>query len=846
MILLPTIAYLEVRFLPSLSSSISSDMMMIAVLLTVYGFFSLLVAFLSEQKANTIAKFSIIFITVCVFYEYFSKVGFPWFVPNIPIGSALQVGNIALGLMAIVSTCLIGFLTVLYLSDDAKPSLIVGFGFGFGVIVVLSMILGFLTLIDLFWCSTLTVFALVLLIFLNRKKLVELFNRMKTISLSDLKKSLLPHLVPLSFTVIFLAVNFYFVIIYPAHEWDSLAYGPPYSALIYTNHSIPIIYGPSIGIEMSANYPPGVQLLAAYYYTFAGGAFDLYYRVSIFLFGISTLGIAYLTGKEYFGDSTGGWYTALPLLCIYAFIQFMDSTSYIIATAAAYSISLYFLVVWLKRGKTQYLVLSGIGAGIALLTSYEGLFAFAFAIVVILWIRKGTVKSLNSIVIFLASGSFSFIWLVRNWLVLGNPLYPMLGFGKGLVPLLYLSSKREIFYNGWGGFWNSFANLSAFLGGNSISMGPFFLIVLLLFILLFSINRKNKDFKEIGLFLLLGIAIPFVLSGINGFFARYFVLTVVPVGLSFSLIHRQFQSKFRPIFRKVIAVIMILGLVSTGMLVENVNSFPNRDVSSTSSYLAQTYGYDGITWNWVNTHTPPNSVIATYEIRTYYIDRPVVPLDGYSLSFLYNESMSPSEIYDGLRALNVSYIMSVSWTTAAGNSGAIPAAYFENPLIKYLGDPEYFHPVFVTPVDAVYSVSKTNVSMTATVLPSYSHVIVDKQMNISTAITNYTSPATSMLYLNLSPDFFKEPLLIKTNSSSNISIELWNGYIPYNCTYGWWNTDTSIAHSPNPTIGGANDPLLSTECPAGEYTLILVDWSPFTNPLNVTVSLSIPYIYPSV
>ena len=48
---------------------------------------------------------------------------------------------------------------------------------------------------------------------------------------------------------------------------------------MFETGKIPLIAGPSIGLEMSASYPPGIQLLAVYLYTFAGNANDFYYRM---------------------------------------------------------------------------------------------------------------------------------------------------------------------------------------------------------------------------------------------------------------------------------------------------------------------------------------------------------------------------------------------------------------------------------------------------------------------------------------------------------------------------------------------------------------------------------------
>jgi hypothetical protein len=131
-------------------------------------------------------------------------------------------------------------------------------------------------------------------------------------------------------------------VVLPATEWDSLAYGVNYAKTIYENGSIPLIAGPSIGLEMSASYPPGVQLTAVYLYIFAGSVNDFYYKLLSPVFGLAMVLVTYKFALELTRNRTFSVFAA-SLLCVIPFFwELFIQESYLMALTLMLTSCAYF------------------------------------------------------------------------------------------------------------------------------------------------------------------------------------------------------------------------------------------------------------------------------------------------------------------------------------------------------------------------------------------------------------------------------------------------------------------------------------------------------------------------
>lgn len=807
----------------------------VLVLLFVY-------VFLSDRRNNALmistAIVSSFVVTLGVYFAGFYRV---LFIPNPIIQGTLDAGNLSAGLLGFFILYFTGFCLSVAITGKTPLSSVLAIGLGAGTIAVETLLLalaGILYPVYTFGLSLIVLVGLLTASILRVDRRRTASNSLKASILSWIKDPY--HLLSIALVSVLSIVVAFESIAYPPTEWDSLAYGLPYAAMIFRAHSIPLISGPSIGIEISANYPPGMQVLAAYFYNLSGGVFDIYYRILIPVLSTSVIATTFLMSTSIFKKSKYGFYAVAALSAFPIFWTFSALTSYVMFTTAEFAIVMLSLILWNVSGKERYLILSGIACGFAALTSYIGFLSFLFPVVA-LFIKRGP-RSLHKVVEVLLSGGFSVVWLVRNFYLLHNPLYPMGGFGLNLVPELIQSTNTQI----KSVFPMSSVLISYFLQQGNLTPGPLLAVVTVcaiasgLVLLPGRHDIKNRPWFQIALFGVCSLASFLLIAFLNGFFIRYLTFFLPPSALVFVLLYRACESLNLRLARMILVIALVSGLVVSASLVETSNAIPNEHATSQSQYVEDFYGYDGLAWNWINMHTPMNATIATYDIRTYYINRTVIPLDGYQLKDLYESNLSETDVFGLLHSMNVSYILSVGWASAISSNA--PPAYYESSLTKYLGDPGYFPTVYANPDAAVYKVAQQENVTQVSRIASYSMNPLSLEQTFSITITNATIPATGMIYIAVPPDFAGDLLSIAENSSRTVSVELWQGLIPASMTTHWWGNFVDLMRGPQLAKGaalGTINPATAGEAQPGYFTLVVADWSNQYSPMNVTVNVSI-------
>jgi hypothetical protein len=142
----------------------------------------------------------------------------------------------------------------------------------------------------------------------------------------------------------------------------------------------------------------------------------------------------------------------------------------------------YLLQIWDRERTRALLVAIGLLAGFAYAVKYTGFLAFPYAAGFVAWklLRKRT-NPLPSLAL-LSGCSFLLIapWLIKNWLIIGNPLAP---FFNSWFPNRYFHIGSEMQYRYWMATWGDLASrweipLEVTVGGSRLQglLGPAFLL----------------------------------------------------------------------------------------------------------------------------------------------------------------------------------------------------------------------------------------------------------------------------------------------------------------------------------------------------------------------------------
>lgn len=550
----------------------------------------------------------------------------------------------------------------------------------------------------------------------------------------------------------------YKTLILPPNEWDSLAYGVNYAKIIFEKGNIPLIAGPSIGLEMSASYPPGVQLTAVLLYTFAGSANDFYYRLLAPLCGVATVLATYKFALLLSRNRTISVYAACLLAAIPFFWELFIEESYLMALTLMLTSGAYYFYKAYTSAPAEvkkYEVIGVLFCGFAALTSYIGLFALGIPLIYAVHRKTGWKHAAALVTL-----GFALVapWYLRNLFLLGNPVYPFLGFGKYLNPTLLASTS---------GHFQQYLLHSEFLWDSALSKLGVVLIGLGIVYYTFSKRRKFD--------VILPYYLVFACLAIMGFyvaFPRYLIIAAPSLAIIFCT-YLGFVSLRKPQWSRVISAALIaLIILSSAIMIPYINTVkpPANDGETQSQYLSRLYG-EGDAWAWINENTPQTARVATLDIKDYYIQRNIMHLDGNESAPLY-KPMSIKESIDYLKAKGVTYVLSVPW--ACTGDDRMPQAYRKCPLISYFNDPDYLPLVFTgRNGTAVYHVGPVNQSTVVTSVPVSNLKVLSEHRTLN-IIIDQTQPYA---YLAIPVDCRTGNITAYVTSSKDVTIELWNGFL---------------------------------------------------------------------
>jgi hypothetical protein len=507
-----------------------------------------------------------------------------------------------------------------------------------------------------------------------------------------------------------------------------------------------MIAGPSIGIEMSANFPPLFSAFGAYYYIQIGTIEDIFLRVIPPIMGVLTVVATYKIGEIIAGKKYGV-ISALFLAMTPLFFRYsVYATSY--STLAFFcTVSILFLLLAILKKDTRYWVACGLFYGFALLTSYMALYLVPFFIAALIYyfskMKNGfSVKVKHGVALVLPTLLIGGIWYFRNWALLGNPIYPnayaLLG-GINIDPLIMDTTFQGIKWSG----------MSSFFGGEASVLEKVFL---------FLVYRTH--FPAISLFTILGVALlPFqgkkswlisawpltasvlVLSGLTWAFPRHVVFALPGFALLSALpimkalgkceeydknnLHHSENTVARTrkrwsslhksdIIRIGLALLLFAAFLFPSLTLsfggklsmDNQHDQPPDDYlwlfknpNGEKWFVLTNIFPEGVAWKWLDEHLKEGEKVAAVENRIYHVKNSsndyFFYLDGWEARQLYNIT-DPAIMLQFLQKENVKYILDVAWARTHGHFDILPmtqflgSPYFPK-IVDYSGNPDIFN-----------------------------------------------------------------------------------------------------------------------------------------------------------
>ncbi|MBU7016978.1 MAG: hypothetical protein HXS44_05675 [Theionarchaea archaeon] len=595
--------------------------------------------------------------------------------------------------------------------------------------------------------------------------------------------------------------GFLYAVLFPPLEWDSLAYQAYYSKLIFEYGGLPSLFGPSIGIEMSAAYPPAYQMLGCYIYVITSEPNAHFMSALSYIAGVLTLVVVYL--YAHLVVPSHRMYAVLAALAVPFFLAFSASPHYMTLLILFNSLFLYYLAKYVLEDHKPSLYLGSVFLGFACLTSYLALASFLFLIIAFMK-KRYSIKTF--FMTFFIPGVLAFPPFLRNFYFTGNPLFPLFGIGYQLNNQLWVSNtthfKTQTIYAGLQ-VTSPFSILDFFMNRIS-SIRPLLPMLIIVGVLFLLFVRPRGVRKWLIICFLASIFIFLV----KPTFDRYLLIYICIYASFFAwLLNKSEELRFT-LFKRSLTFaltaslsILVVGLMITGpmMVASHVKQFPEIPFDQWA-YIRQFYPHDTPCWRWLNEHTPPDQYVATYDIRYYYIDKKIFPLDGLEAIPLY--TLSREEALAFLKEKNVAYWFSSRWTSPVDET--CPLAYFDNPLTPFLGS-DILPLVFVSGQSAVYGVDIRNIN--------YQNILDTENVLYPVHDYDYKFDEGRMVYFDIPGDFHKKRVTL--HFSRPVKAGLYKGHAA---------SSSLLGELVQEGVGGDFQFIAY----AGKYTLLIEALEPFT------------------
>ena len=306
--------------------------------------------------------------------------------------------------------------------DSPLEEIVVHTGFGLGVIAFVTFALGLIGWLNpiAFWLMLLMALALF------HRDLLATWRACRSL---DLPRATRFERWLARFCALALGVAFLFALM-PPTGWDVLQYHlvGPQRALAQGRILAP-------GDNLSLSNPALVEMLFLAAMALKGDS-----AAQLMHWGYAPLVVAgLLIFAQRYLTTRGGWLAAVILLAVPSFLR-TATWAYNDIALAFYSIAALWLTLEAHaKGERRYFVLAGIFAGLAMGEKYTAVFV-ALALLGLI-IRPNRNALLNAGTFSLSAGILVAPWLIRNWIFVGNPVYPFVWDG------LYWDAFRAAWYS---------------------------------------------------------------------------------------------------------------------------------------------------------------------------------------------------------------------------------------------------------------------------------------------------------------------------------------------------------------------------------------------------------------
>jgi 4-amino-4-deoxy-L-arabinose transferase-like glycosyltransferase len=329
------------------------------------------------------------------------------------------------------------------------------------------------------------------------------------------------------------------------------------------------------------------------------------------LFGSMSLIVSYLLLKKFL-DEKALFYSILFLSFIPIFIDY-SILGYV------GSMLTFFVLLSIYFALNNKIILSSIVAGLAIWTKYNGIFVMP-VILFIIYKRYKNKKLLlrNALITIIIPGIIGLPWFIRNWVLLGNPIWPFLNFiFKGIqqqafstldITRLFSIDTYIVTYLGFFGIPDGNYNTLFFIDLPYLPiLFSIFLLATIIFIIpLFFGLRKNRG--RIFYILLLSYGILFILYIINvgPHVSRVLLPAIISLAFFYGIGMERITSKY-----KILPLIIIL--ISAGFVATEAAKF---------TIASRSWDFYNEDFNWVKTNTNKEDIfIAGGQCIQYHIER---------------------------------------------------------------------------------------------------------------------------------------------------------------------------------------------------------------------------------
>jgi hypothetical protein len=357
-------------------------------------------------------------------------------------------------------------------------------------------------------------------------------------------------------------------------------------------------------------------------------------------FSILTLGLVWEWSRSTLGSKPAWW--SLAVLASMPSLPWLASWAYNDFALAFYCMTAIY-VIWKWDGTNQWLLISGLAAGMAMGIKYTSFILPVYCVVLIFLFGKDLRARITAIIFFsLTALVIASPWYLRNWLIMGNPFYPFAFGGRDWDSFLaewYSGSGTGI---GWDVVELFLLPLNTMLGHRDQNfydgrIGLLFLLFLPLAVL--ALWKKRSAPEHHMLFILSAFALINFLVWTFGVIQTShlwqsrlllpgLVPFAIPIGLGITLLPDLDLPRFRVSFIST----AIFGIVIALLLIDNTLSMITRrplqyafGMESRQSHFQRWQPRYTSALRLVESTPPDSFVYFIYEPRSYNMARAVQP-----------------------------------------------------------------------------------------------------------------------------------------------------------------------------------------------------------------------------